>query len=125
MFKSEWLHKSVMCALQNGYEAVMSVDAFNNHVYIKDDMKWIHEITLLKLKLNIKKDEDLSELGYSVNDFYRYNTDNFPQYAKEMVAIELLEIFNDDFREYPDNKIYIGDGIYMDENGNLDGDWSR
>lgn len=125
MFKPDWLHKSVACALENGYEAVQKPDAFDNHVYIKDDMKWIHEITLLKLKLNIEKDEELVQLGYNVNDFYQYNTDNFPQYAKEIIRRELLDIFNDEIREYPDTRIYIGDGIYMDEDGNLNGDWNR
>lgn len=125
MFKADWLQKSVVCALENGYEAVPNLDAFDNHVYIKNDMKWIHEITLLKLKLNIEKDEELVQLGYNVNDFYQYNTDNFPQYAKEIIRRELLDIFNDEIKEYPDSRIYIGDGIYIDEDGNLDGDWNR
>lgn len=123
--KLQWLKSSIRCALENGYIAIANEDAFSGAVYIKNGIKWIHEIELLKLKLEIVNDVDLVGLGYNVGDFYKYNTNNFPKYAKEIVRQELLDIFMEDFLDYPDRKIYLGDGIYMDENGDLLGDWDR
>ncbi len=123
----EWLEVSKQRAVENGYEPFEDPEAYGGEVFVKDDRKWIHSIGRLKSKLGVMTDDELEGLGYSVADYHRYNSDE-KEFSRNIVMnsvnAELLEIFGDCA---PDEHgaIYLGDGIYMDDEGNTFGDWNR
>lgn len=59
-----------------------------------------------------------------MKDYYLFNSDEPAEFAIQ-AKYEMLQIFDDDFSDYPEGKMYLGDGMYMDEDGNIDGDWNR
>ena len=64
-----------------------------------------------------------SALGYSVADYNRFNSDE-KEFSLKVVMDsisaneELLEIFGDP-SEYPGGLMYLSDGMYMDDEGNI------
>lgn len=119
-YNESWISISKRRAIEHGYIAQNAPDAFSGKVYIKNGLKWIHSITLLKSRLNLEDDSDLVGLDYNVKDYYLYNSDEPTEFAIQ-AKYEMLQIFDDDFSDYPEGKMYLCDGVYMDE----DGDWNR
>ena len=129
IYVPEWLELSKKRAMENGYEPFEDPDAYGGEVFVKDDRKWIHSIGRLKHKLGVVTDSELDALGYSVADYNLFNSDEKEFSLKVALGTvsaecELLEIFGDP-SDYPDGLIYLSDGMYMDEDGNIVGDWNR
>jgi hypothetical protein len=123
----EWLELSKQRAVENGYEPFEDSEAYGGEVFVKEDRKWIHSIGLLKHKLGVLTEGELESLGYSVTDYYRYNSDEkglSRDIIMNMVNAELLEIFGDCAPD-ANGSIDLGEGIYIDEGGNILGDWNR
>lgn len=123
-YNESWISISKRRAIEHGYIAQDARDAFGGKVYVKNELKWIHSIPLLKSHLNLEDNSDLITLGYNVKDYYLYNSDEPAEFAIQ-AKYEMLQIFDDDFSDYPEGKMYLGDGMYIDEDGNIDGDWNR
>jgi len=119
----EWLEVSKQRAVENGYEPFEGPEAYDGEVFVKEDRKWIHSIGRLKHKLGVVTDDELEALGYSISDYYRYNSDE-REFSRKVVmeAIsandELLEIFGDP-SDYQGSLMYLSGGKYMDEEGNI------
>ena len=122
--KKDWLFISQQRAIEQGYIAKKDPEAFGGKVYIKNGFKWVHSINLLKFSLNLEDDSDLVELGYNVKDYYLFNSDEPAEFVIQ-AKYEMLQIFDDNFSDFPEGKMYLGDGMYLDEDGNIDGDWNR
>ena len=123
-YKMDWLYISQQRAIEQGYIAQKDPEAFGGKVYIKNGFKWVHSINLLKFSLNLEDDSDLVELGYNVKDYYLFNSDEPAEFVIQ-AKYEMLQIFDDNFSGFPEGKMYLGDGMYLDEDGNIDGDWNR
>ncbi|MDM1324393.1 MULTISPECIES: hypothetical protein [Acinetobacter] len=72
-------------------------------------------------------DDELEGLGYPVTDYNCFNSDE-KEFSRNIlmntVNAELLEIFGDCAPD-ANGAIYLGDGIYMDDEGNTFGVWNR
>lgn len=113
----KWLSISKQRAIENGYEPFEDPEAYGGEVFIKNDIKWIHSIDRLKAKLGVETDEELEHLGYSTKDYYRFNSDE-EEYAPVRVRLEMLDIFGDP-SDYLGGLMYLSDGMYMDDEGNI------
>lgn len=123
----EWLELSKQRAVENGYEPFEDPEAYGGEVFVKEDRKWIHSIGHLKHKLGVVSDDELVALGYSVDDYYRFNSDE-KEFSRNIIMntvnSALLEIFGDCAPD-ANGASYLADGIYLDEDGNMFGDWNR
>ena len=123
LYVPEWLELSKQRAIENGYEPFEDPEAYGGEVFVKDDRKWIHSIGRLKHKLGVVTEGELEALGYSVADYNRFNSDE-KEFSLKVVMDsisaneELLEIFGDP-SEYPGGLMYLSDGMYMDDEGNI------
>lgn len=135
IYTNEWLEVSKQRAVQNGYEPFEDPEAYGGEVFVKEDRKWIHSIGRLKYKLGVAADEELESLGYSVSDYYLYNSDEkeFSQNTAlksvsvklNAINVEMLKIFDDNSIDYPNGLISLSDGMYINIDGNIIGDWNR
>ncbi|MDQ1209789.1 hypothetical protein QE380_002712 [Acinetobacter baylyi] len=119
----EWLEISKQRAVENGYEPFEDPEAYGGEVFVKDDCKWIHSIGRLKHKLGVVTDDELEALGYSVVDYNRFNSDEKELSRKILMESisaneEILEIFGDP-SDYSGGLMYLSDGMYMDDEGNV------
>ncbi|AUZ05045.1 MULTISPECIES: hypothetical protein [Vitreoscilla] len=60
-------------AIKHGYIRYENYLGYNGEVYVKNKKIWIHNIEALKHELGYTNDNNLIELGYNVDDYYRYN----------------------------------------------------
>ncbi|MBU3847669.1 MAG: hypothetical protein H9855_12005 [Candidatus Acinetobacter avistercoris] len=123
IYVPEWLELSKQRAVVNGYEPFEDPEAYGGEVFVKDDRKWIHSIGRLKHKLGVVTDAELESLGYSVDDYHRFNSDEREFSRKNVMNSisaneEMLEIFGDP-SDYPGGLMYLSGGKYIDEEGNI------
>lgn len=64
------LNYSEKLAVRNGFELIPDEDAYNGRYFIKNGMKWIHNIDALKRQIGTNEDDELIELGYDVGSYY-------------------------------------------------------
>ncbi len=57
-------------ALENGYEEIDDSNAYNGRYFIKNNLKWIHNIVALKKILGVTSDKEVRDHGYDV-DMYK------------------------------------------------------
>ena len=60
-------------ALQCGFKEVPDPDAYNGKYFLKNGLKWIHNIVALKIRLGVTDDAYLITLGYDVETYYNCN----------------------------------------------------
>lgn len=65
--------RSENVAISQGYKEVEDASAYNGRYFIKNGLKWIHNISALKKMLRIYADEDLIAMGYDAQAYYQYN----------------------------------------------------
>lgn len=63
-------NRSEQKAIRNGFKEVADDKAYNGRYFIKDGLKWIHNISSLKKMLHVSNDEQLFNMGY---DVYTYS----------------------------------------------------
>ena len=106
-----------------GYKEKISDRAYNSdHTYYeKDGLKWIYVLDKLAHKLGISESEakeKLKELGYNIDDYYAYVDiplkDLYPLVSRE----ELLGIFSG-LPFDANGMVYLSDGMYMTEEGDI------
>lgn len=79
--------KNIELALSLGYEEVQDANAYGGRYFIKNGLIWIHNIEALKLKLSLASDQNLSNLKYDVDSYYRY-----VDFTNELVDVEIEKI---------------------------------
>ena len=63
-------NRSEKLAIKNGFKAVEDPKSYNGRYFIKQGLKWIHNIQALKSTLGISLDSKLLELGYDIQAYY-------------------------------------------------------
>lgn len=115
--------ESCQKALTLDYQAIEDLKAYLGVVFVKDNLKWVHNIEALRRELGVTTDELLTELGYNVSDYYEYK--NVPLDEVLVVACknELKEIFYQlggaDVFIDGCSATYLCDGVYITEDGEL------
>ena len=66
-------NRSEQLAYNNGFRAVYDAEAYNGRYFVKDDKKWIHNLDALKAELGVISDDEVDELGYDVQAYYRFH----------------------------------------------------
>src|SRR5690606_23243640 len=79
--------KNIELAISLGFEEVPDENAYKGRYYIKNGIIWIHDIGALKHKLGNISDQELTELGYDVDSYYKY-----VDFSNEMVDKEIERI---------------------------------
>ena len=64
--------KNIELALSLGFKEVDDEYAYRGKYYIKNNVIWIHDIEALKAKLSISSDNELRQLNYDVDSYYKY-----------------------------------------------------
>ena len=67
------LNKSEKLALKNGFKSVDDSKSYNGRYFIKNGLKWIHNIKALKSRLGVRVDSKLVEMGYDIQAYYALN----------------------------------------------------
>ena len=106
--------KSVKLALARKYVEVLDEDAYKGKYFIKDGMKWIHDIEALKRKLNIATNHELESEGYDVANYHKYK-----DYSNSMVDEELVEIYRNITQE-DGEPTYLSDGMWLYPDGTIE-----
>lgn len=100
-----------------GYEEVDDPNAFGGKFFIKDGKIWIHKDALVKA-FPVSSIRELEEYGYNVEDYYEYAPLSLKETERLVGRKEMLNIFGDGVAD-DDGLIYIADGVYMTEDGDL------
>ena len=99
--------RSVDLALSLGYEEVHDINAYNEFYYIRNNKIWIHDIEALKLKLRVKSDEELEQLNYDVENYYRFHN-----YTNNMVDKFMKELYSQ-ITHSKGEATYLHDGVWL------------
>jgi len=86
--------KNIELAKSLGFEEINDSDAYKGRYFIKEGVKWIHDISSLKRRLGTESERELISLGYDVASYYKYI-----DYSNSMVDQEIARIkaqVNDD-----------------------------
>lgn len=113
----EYYEESCRKAIAVGYKPIENDIAYGDIFFVKDDKKWIHHIEKLKFRLGMETDEELEELGYNCEDYYRYKDLSYQETLNCLAQKEMLEIFGD--LPFVNGMVYLSDGFYMTEDGDL------
>lgn len=106
--------KSVELALALGYEEVEDSNAYKGSYFIKNDKKWIHDISALKSKLGVSSNEELESLGYDVDNYHKYK-----DYTDKMAENEMVQIY-DAITHLQGEATYLSDGMWLLPDGTLE-----
>ncbi len=87
--------KNIQLALTLGFEEKFDENAYNGKFYVKDGQIWIHDIEALKRKLKIDSDNELRELNYDVDSYYKYVGFTNAMVDREIAHIKTLINSND------------------------------
>lgn len=101
-----------------GYKPVPDPNAYMGVSYQRDDVKFIHFKDRLKTRLDVETDEELEALGYNVDEYNEYDGLSNADLLTELSRKELREIFGDGVANEM-GLIYLADGVYMTEDGEL------
>lgn len=71
--KSKRYNASEQLAYNSGFRAVSDGNAYNGRYFIKDGLKWIHNIGALKKQLRISNEKEMLRMGYAVDAYYMYH----------------------------------------------------
>lgn len=82
--------KNIELAISLGFEEVSDANAYNGRYYIKNGIIWIHNIEALKHKLGASSDQELAELGYDIDSYYKYVDFSNDMADKEIERIRSL-----------------------------------
>ncbi|MDK2376218.1 MULTISPECIES: hypothetical protein [Serratia] len=98
-------------AMKLGFEKVEDPNGYQGCFYIKNGMKWIHSLPALKIKLNVKTDDELIDLGYDVETYRQVL----------LVAEELDEMkrLYEDLSVEDGERTYLSDGMYLYPDGSI------
>lgn len=66
-------NRSELLALKCGFKTVEDENAYNGRYFIKDGLKWIHNLKALKYTLGVSSEYELKQQGYDVDAYNRYN----------------------------------------------------
>ena len=66
-------NRSEKLAIKNGFKAVDDSKSYNGRYFIKNGLKWIHNIKALKSTLGIIQDSKLLEMDYDIQAYYAFN----------------------------------------------------
>lgn len=64
---------SEQLAYDSGFKEVKDNSAYNGRYFIKNGMKWIHNIVALKRQLRVNSSKQLENMGYDVDTYYMYH----------------------------------------------------
>ena len=66
-------NRSEKLAIKNGFKIVNDPKSYNGRYFVKQGLKWIHNIKALKSTIGVRLDSKLLEMGYDVQSYYVLN----------------------------------------------------
>lgn len=106
--------KSVELALSLGYKEVLDENAYQRKYFIKHKKIWIHDIEALKSKLYVNSNEELSKLGYDVENYHRYK-----KHTNEMADNEMRDLYAN-ITHLDGEATYLHDGMWLLPDGTME-----
>ena len=105
---------SVALARHLGYEEVLDAHAFHGRYFIKNELKWIHDIEGLMRHLRVSNPEDLVAHGYDLANYHSYK-----HFTNEMAQKEMQSIY-DDITHADGEATYMCDGMWLLPDGTIE-----
>ncbi len=105
--------KNIELALSLGFEEVLDESAYKGKYYVKNNIIWIHYISALKRKLGVNSDQELKNLNYDVDSYYKYLN-----HSNEMVDNEMASLY-DAITHEDGEPTYLSDGVWLYPDGSM------
>ncbi|MEI8641654.1 hypothetical protein P4S68_13275 [Pseudoalteromonas sp. Hal099] len=105
--------KNVELALALGFEEVLNENAYKGRYYVRHNIIWIHNISALKRKLGVSSNQELKDLNYDVDSYYKY-----VNHSNQMVDNELASLY-DAITHEDGEPTYLCDGVWLYPDGSM------
>lgn len=105
--------KSIELARALGYQEISDTNAFKGVLFVKDGLKWIHNIDGLKNHLGVTSSQELALLDYDVDAYFKREN-----YTNEMADDEMKGLYLN-LQVEEGEPVYMSDGMYLFPDGSL------
>lgn len=115
------INHNIRLAYTLGYKRIRTSRGYKGFCYVKDGKTWIHNIDALKDKLGVTNDQQLVDLNYAVEDYYKYSSysnEDIKSLPKSTARREMQGLYESIHVEEGE-PVYLSDGVYLSASGRL------